>query len=101
MEIRLEVSIAIYSSHHQNYFRFGTSIRKEGKPKTTYYERDKVYTKLEAPGPGGHDIKSYTDAGVKVLLQKRLTETEIKEFRQNLNRKGEGLGPGQYNAQLP
>lgn len=64
-------------SHFKNYFRFGTSIRKEGKPKTTYYEREKVYTKLEAPGPGGHDIKSYTDAGVKVLLQKRLTETEL------------------------
>lgn len=50
------------------------------------------------PGPGKYDIKSYTDAGTKVQLQKRLTEAELKEYRANINKKDDGLGPGQYNA---
>ena len=66
-------------------YRFGTSVRKDIK-------------KFDVPGPGTHDIKSYTDAGTKVLLQKRLTEAELKEYRANLNKKDDGLGPGQYNA---
>ena len=50
----MEVSIITYFSYFIKY-RFGTSVRKETK-------------RLDVPGPGTHDIKSYTDAGTKVLL---------------------------------
>lgn len=65
--------------------------------------------KLNVPGPGTHEVRSYFDkdhpnptsgAGTKWTLQKRLTEGELKEYRANLYRQGDGLGPGQYNAQL-
>lgn len=53
-----------------------------------------------APGPGGHDHRSYTDSGTKHQLQRRLNEGELKEYRAAIYKKDDGLGPGQYNAQM-
>jgi hypothetical protein len=53
---------------------------------------------MNVPGPGTHEFKSHIDSGVKYSLQKRLTEAELKEFRANIYKKDDGLGPGQYNS---
>jgi len=55
---------------------------------------------MQAPGPGGHEYKSYTDNGTKHQLQRRLNEGELKEYRAAIYKKDDGLGPGQYNAQM-
>ena len=68
-------------------FRFGSSVRKDNK-------------RMQAPGPGGHEYKSYTDSGTKHQLQRRLNEGELKEYRAAIYKKDDGLGPGQYNAQM-
>ena len=66
-------------------FRFGSSIRKDAK-------------RMQAPGPGTHEYPEYTDNGTKHTLQRKLNEAELKEFRANIYKKDDGLGPGQYNA---
>lgn len=65
------------------FSRFGTSIRKDPK-------------RMQAPSPGTHEYKSFTTAGPSHKLKRRLTSLEIKEFRENINKKDDGLGPGQY-----
>jgi hypothetical protein len=91
---QLRITATQHGSKYYNLFlltlisffnRFGSSIRKDTK-------------RMNVPGPGTHEIKSHTDSGVKYSLQKRLTEAELKEFRANIYKKDDGLGPGQYNA---
>lgn len=58
----MEVSILQLKKLFYNFrYRFGTGLRKDLRS-----------VDPDWPGPGGHDMPSYTTAGRKVGLQKRL-----------------------------